>query len=153
MERRLTRKQQIWFWSSLVLLALPVFLPSTADFDLIGVCSFILIVASYPLNLLFVPFYYLLDYYLPVERTPIGQLYFFMVACSFIGYLQWFVVFPFLLGWFRGKFIYPRFQTLFGVNSYIPPRLHEAKRNVWQTWFDEKERSHFERVINKDGKD
>lgn len=150
MSERLSLKKKIWLAVCFVLLATPVFLPSTADSNIIGFCSFILILASYPLNMLFLPFYYLLDSYLEIQRTAIADLYFLMLASSIIGYLQWFVVFPFLLRQFREKVMMPNVQTLFGKDVFSTVKLLEEKQDVRQAWFDDQNRSPFERVMRRD---
>lgn len=153
MFEHLSSKKKVWFAACLIMLALPVFLPSTPGSDVVGMCSFLLLAAAYPLNMLFLPFYYLLDYYLGVERTSLGHLYFLIVANSIIGYLQWFYLFPYLLGLFREKYIAYEMHSILGKPSFNSAKLLEERFEIPASWFDEQHRSPFERVMRQKNED
>lgn len=91
--------KHFWLLVSVILLALPVFLPSypntTNLFDnVIGLVSIVMFIISFPCSLLGLPLFALLKNLSGIDAHSIQGLYLQLIAFFVMGYLQWFIIVP-----------------------------------------------------------
>lgn len=141
--------KSIWLLFSILLLAIPVFIPSK-DFDVIGVCLAIAIVLSYPLNMLFGWLFFMSGWF----SASIGSLYLMLFVFTFTAYIQWFILIPRLTSFIRQKFFRKDLQISLNTKVVTVKTLSEPKAetvpNDWQkNWYDEQKRTPVERIFEK----
>lgn len=93
MNKRLSSSLKFfWLAIALLLVALPVFVPSFGGLvNVINVCLLAMILLSFPCNILVLPFFAFPDYH---NSVSIGLLYTQLIICAAISYFQWFVLVP-----------------------------------------------------------
>lgn len=147
-----------WLVFCFILLALPVFIPSSpTHFDVIGICLVIAFILSYPLNMLFGwLLMVMMEWFEPAQfEFSIGTLYLMLFTFCVTGYFQWFVLMPRLVNFIRKTFFRNDLQINLSATISNVKSLPDAKPNVsvqdWQTkWYDEEKRTPVERIFNKD---
>lgn len=137
---------------SLILLALPVFLPSNSQFfDVIGVCVTIAIILSYPLGILAGMLFFMTNWF----DNSIGSLYLMLFVFCVAAYVQWFVLVPRLAKFIRRSFfrsdIQINWRAAVAEPKTLPESTPEYSAQDWQKkWYDDQKRTPVERLINKD---
>lgn len=139
---------RIWLAISAVALALPVFLPSSADpqnflENVIGMVTVTMFILSFPISLFGLPLIFFASFILGVDPNTIGGMYLNVFLLCVLGYVQWFWILPRVL---RNE---PQFQML---NLFGKPEMQllEAKA-INNIPFDAEGRTPLERVLqNKD---
>ena len=141
--------KQIWLAVSIFSLALPVFLPSSANpqnflENVIGTVTVTMFILSFPISLFGLPIMFFASYVLGVDPNTIGGMYLNVFLLCVLGYVQWFWILPRVL---RNE---PQFQmlNLFGGKPEMQLLEAKAMNNIP---FDSDGRTPLERVLqNKD---
>jgi len=155
---RKTTLKYAWLVLSLILLTLPVFLPSSpTHFNVIGICLTIAFVLSYPLNMLLGWLFFVVVTLFGTTQFDfsIGSLYLMLFALCVTGYFQWFVLVPRLATFIRKTFFHKDLQINLNATAAGVKVLPDAKPDVsaqeWQkNWYDEQKRTPVERLFEKD---
>lgn len=141
----------IWFAVNLLLLALPVFIPSSREVDsLINICFVGLVLLSFPCNILPNYLFFILGWF---NSGTIGSLYSMMIILSIVSYFQWFVLVPYLARLARQKIAKADLQVSFCANIESIKNLPDAESSSpdWQkNLYDEQKRTPVERLFETD---
>ena len=139
---------RIWLMISAFALALPVFLPSSANpqnflENVIGTVTFTMFILSFPISLFGLPVIYFVNQVLGVNPNTIGGMYLNVFLLCMLGYVQWFWIVPRVI---RNE---PQLQML---NLFGKPEMQlleaKAMNNIS---FDAEGRTPLERVLqNRD---
>ena len=145
--KKYTKIKYIWIALSFLLLALPVFIPSTTV-DVINICIGIAVILSYPLNQLvgWMFFYTGFPFY------TIGAMYLMLFVFTVLAYIQWLVIIPRLARFAREKIF--TIDVQINLSAKIEPvkTLPAAKTEFYSVdfqgnWYDEQKRTPVERVF------
>ncbi len=155
---RKTILKYAWLILSLILLTLPVFLPSSpTHFNVIGICLTIAFVLSYPLNMLLGWLFFAVVNLFGMTQFDfsIGTLYLMLFAFCITGYVQWFILVPRIAKFIRKSYFRNDLQVNLNATISSVQMLPDAKPDVstqdWQKkWYDEQKRTPVERLFEKD---
>lgn len=144
--------KDIWLFTNAILLFASTISWIIGNENVFGVCSSIILLLSYPSNLLIG---WLFFAYGNFNELP-GVMLLLTFVCSGIGYLQWFFFVPRIVKFFRKK-----------VSRNSDTKISESVNNgkqiqgsnlvntipEWQmNWFDEHKHSPVERIFEQDKK-
>ena len=142
--------KKIWFILQGILLALSLIFGIAGAEDLFGVCVTVLIVLSFPLNMLVGWLFFATDL---LQTAPVMLLVMPFVM-SALGYIQWFELVPRIARMFSSKLSAHDRQIKISVEREQPAQLEEGKPTDASDWFsvsDGKEKhSPVERVIGQE---
>ena len=142
--------KKLWFATNALLLALSLISWVTGASDLFGYSVTILIVLSYPLNLLVGWLFFAFDV---LNQLPIVTLLMAFVM-SALGYVQWFQLVPSIAGFFRRKLSSHDLQIKLTVEREGEVQLTEGDLKTapnWQEgWYDKHANSPVERILGRD---
>ena len=135
-----------WFAITLLLVLLPVFVPSFGGFiNVINVCLLTIVLLSFPCNVLVLPFFAFPDFY---HSISIGLLYTQLIICAVISYFQWFVLVP-RLAKFTQKIFSTNDQAEYdsGVSQLSASKTEFRPSDYQKNWYDEQKRTPVERIF------
>jgi hypothetical protein len=140
----------IWIALNFLILALPVFVPSTS-IDVIGICVTIMIILSYPLAMLFGWLFFYFDWF----DGSIGLMYLMLFAFSVLAYIQWFVLVPRAVQFIKTKFFAKDLKISFRANvesvGSLPEPNADFSTNDFprRNFYDKQKRTPVERVFEE----
>jgi hypothetical protein len=141
--------KKIWLIFQSVLLALTVVFWFGGAEDLFGICLTILIVLSFPINLLVGWLFFAFD----LLSAP-AMLLVMAFVMSVLGYIQWFELVPRIARLFSSKLSSHDRQIRISVDREQPAQLEEAKRTDTDDWLntsnDKEKYSPVERVFSQE---
>lgn len=142
----------LWLMTACVSLALPVFLPSSANphnflANVIGTATATMFILSFPASLLGLPLLYFVQVILGFDPNTIGGMYLNLWLLFVLGLVQWFWIMPRVLG--KGQ----KFQTLDLSQGPSEILLTEARSEAHFGFYDRESRTPVERVIKDEEAD
>ncbi len=100
--------KQAWLAISVLMLELPVFFPSYSNPETIfqsaiGIASVSMFFLSFPMSLIGVPLGFFISKLLGIDPASIGGMYLSLLVLFVMGFVQWFLIAPWLL---KGKSLF-----------------------------------------------
>lgn len=139
----------VWFAVNVILLFTATISWMVDAENVFGVCATLLILSSFPSNLLVGWLFFAFDdfYALP------GVMLLMILVDSLIGYLQWFVLVPRVVTFVRQKFFRRDLRVYLTVNientkQIAEPSLEHSTQNWRTNWYNEHKHTPVERVFN-----
>ena len=141
--------KKVWLTLQSALLSLAVISWFAGMEDLFGICVTVLIILSFPLNLLAGWLFFAFD----VVHSAPALLLVMAFVMSAIGYVQWFELVPRIVGFFSGKLSRHDREIRLTVERQQPAQLEKGRQTDVNEWLDistdKEEYSPVERVFGQ----